>query len=166
MGAGRLLIAQKWLFFMWKYLPNIYTKYISSSNAQCFLSYGSVCRISRIKTFRVKCFFSYEGICQTISRYALSFRGNRTINYHEAIGNQVKTKYVLTLQTWLSLHRGNDYCVWVSTFLHYIEIKGKTERAHTKGSEKALFGISPLCSPCICIRRRGRGGQRGADKVI
>ena len=131
-------------FLIWKYLPNIYTKYTSPSKAQCFLSNGSVCRISRIKTFRAQCFFSYESICQTFSRYVLSFNGNRIRNYHEAIGNQDKTKYVLTLPTWLSLRRGNDYCVWVSTFLHYIEIKGKTDRQGTyKGVWKGFVWHLP-----------------------
>ena len=37
--------------FIWKYLPSIYTEYISSSKAQCFLSYGSICRISRRKIY-------------------------------------------------------------------------------------------------------------------
>ena len=94
---------------------------------------------------------------------------NRTRNYHETIGNQFKTKYVLTLRTWLKLHRGSDYCVWVSTFLHYIEIKGKTGRAgHIQRGLKRLCLASPrfVCSLCICIRRRGGRATRSWQSNI
>ena len=41
-------------FLIWKYLPNIYTKCISSSKPLCFLSYKSICRISRLKNTSIE----------------------------------------------------------------------------------------------------------------